>query len=76
MKVSCVGIPKFLAKFEETGLIGRRIGSGRLSKTTAERKKLVEDQMHSDIETTVYQLRKLLTSKDNIISLCTILFVD
>ena len=55
-KVSRVGMSKFLAKFEEFGLIGRRIGSGIPSKITAERKKLVEEQMHSDVETMVYQL--------------------
>ena len=42
VKVSRVGISKFLAKSEETGLIGqRRIGSGRPSKITPERKKLL-----------------------------------
>ena len=51
VKVSCVGILKFLAKYEETGSIGWRIGYGRTSKIMAEMKKLVEDQMHSDIET-------------------------
>ena len=49
-----------------------RRGSGRPSKITAETKKVVEDQMHSDVETTVYQLHMLLTSKDNSISLCTV----
>ena len=46
VKASRVGISKFLAKFEETGSIGQRIGSGRLSKLTAEMKKVVEDKMH------------------------------
>ena len=32
VKASCVRISKFLTKFEETVLIGWRIGSGRLSK--------------------------------------------
>ena len=45
VKVSRVGILKFVAKFQETGLIGRRIGSGRPSKITAERKKLDGDQI-------------------------------
>ena len=76
VKVSHVGISKFLAKFEETGSIGWRIGSGRPSKLTAETKKLAEDQMHSDVETTVFQLRKLLTSKDNSISLHAVSFVN
>ena len=61
VKVSCVGIWKFLAKFQETGSIGRRIGSRGSLKITAERKKLVEDLMQSDIEIMVYQLHKLLT---------------
>ena len=39
VKISCVGISKFLTKFEETGSIGRSIGSGRPSKITAETKK-------------------------------------
>ena len=38
VKTRRVAISKFLAKFEETGSIGRRIGSGRLSKITAEMK--------------------------------------
>ena len=76
MKVNCVGIQKFLAKFEETGSIGRRIGSGKPSKTTAETKKLVEDQMYSDVKTMVYQLHKLLTGKDYSISLRAVLFVN
>ena len=75
-KVSHVGISKFLAKFEETSLIGQRIGSGRPSKRTAETKKLVGDQTHSDVETTVYQLHKLLMSKDNSISLRAVLFFN
>ena len=47
VKVSRVGIPKFLAKFEETGSIGRRMGSGRQSKITAEMKKQVEGHMRT-----------------------------
>ena len=44
----------------------------------AEAKKLVEDWMHSDVETTVYQLCKLLMSKDNntCISLQGVLFIN
>ena len=79
VKVSRVGISKFLTKFEETGSIGRiedRIWE--TVKITPETKKLVEDQTHSDVETTVYQLHKLLMSKDNstYISLRTNLFVN
>ena len=76
VKFSRVGISNFLAKYEKTGSLRRRIGSGRPSKITAETKKLVEDQMHSDVETTVYQLHMLLTSKDNGICLRAVLFVN
>ena len=51
---SRVGISKFLAKFKEKGSIGRRIGSGRPSKITAEMKKVVKDEMCGDDETTAY----------------------
>ena len=74
VKVSHVGISKFLAKIEETGSIGWSIG--RPSKITAEMKKLVEDEMCSDVETTAYQFQKLPTSKDYSISLHTVLFVN
>ena len=79
VKVSHVGILKFLTKFEDTGSI-RQI-EDRIWQTveiTPETKKLVEDQMHSDVETTIYQLHKLLMSKDNgtYISLRTNLFVN
>ena len=66
MKLSCVGISKSLAKFEESGSIGRI--EDRIWQTVekaGETKKVVGDQMHLDIEATVYQLHKLLMSKDN-----------
>ena len=66
VRVSCAGVSNFLAKFEETGSIGwikDRIW--QTVKITAEMKKLAEDQMHSDFDATVYQLHKLLMSKDN-----------
>ena len=63
LKASRVGIAKFLRKFEETGSIGRRPGSGRPSKITAEIKALVEDQMRKDDETTAYQLHGFLVSQ-------------
>ena len=37
---------------------------------------VVEDEMHLDVETTAYQLRKLLTSKEYNISLRTVSFVN
>ena len=64
---------RFLLKFEETGSVSRRVGSGRPSKMTAEIKQLVEELMRKDDETTAHQLHHLLSEKGYLISLCTIL---
>ena len=63
----------FLKTYHATGSISRRVGSGRPSKITAEIKKLVEDQMKIDDETTAYQLHEMLKEKGYTISLRTIL---
>ena len=73
LKCSRVGIYKFLKHYRETGSIGRKVGSGRPSKVTAEIKQIVEDQMRLDDETTAYQLHRILTEKGYSISLRTIL---
>lgn len=73
LKCSRIGVHKFLRKFQETGSISRRVGSGRPSKVTAEIKQIVEDQMRKDDETTAYQLHHLLSEKGYSISLRTIL---
>ena len=67
------GIAKFLKKYEETGSIARRPGSGRPSKVTAAVKSLVEEQMKRDDETTAHQLHVLLKSKGFNLSLRTVL---
>ena len=43
--------------------LGTRLGSGRLSKVTAEIKALVEKQMRTDDEMTAHQLHKFLLSR-------------
>ena len=73
LQCSRVGIAKFLKKFRETGTIKRRAGSGRPPKVTAEIKRLVEEQMRLDDETTAVQLHRLLQSKGHDISIKTIL---
>ena len=73
LKCSRVGVYKFLKRYRESGSIGRKAGSGRPSKATAEIKKIVEDQMRVDDETTAYQLHRLLTEKGYSISLRTVL---
>ena len=73
LKCSREGIHKFLTTYHVTRSIARRVGSGRPSKITAEVKKLVDDQMKIDDETTAYQLHRMLTQKGYTISLRTIL---
>ena len=68
MVASRRGIAKFLAKYRETGSIGRRSGSGRSSKLTREVKVFVEEQMRRDDDrdncsTTAHQLHQLLRNR-------------
>ena len=73
LNCSRVGIYKFLKKYEATGSIRRRVGSGRPLKITAEIKQIVEEQMRADNEASAYQLHRLLTEKGYSISLRMIL---
>ena len=73
LHASQVGVAKFLKKFQQTGSIARRPGSGRPSKITAEIKALVEQRMRSDDETTAVQLHAMLREHGYNISLRTIL---
>ena len=73
VRCSQVGIAKFIKKFQDTGNINRRVGSGRPSKITSEIKQIVEDQMWRDDETTAVQLHRILTDKGYRISLRTVL---
>ena len=73
LKASRVGIAKFLKHYQDTGTIARKPGSGRPSKITAEIKRIVNEQMMRDDETTAHQLHRLLASKGYNISLRTIL---
>ena len=63
MVASRRGIAKFLAKYRDTGSIGRRSGSGRPLKVTREVKVFVEEQMRRDDETTAHQLHQLLCNR-------------
>ena len=65
-KTSRVGVSKFLDRFQETGCIGRRIGSGHVSKISAEIKALVDRQMQLDDETSAMQLHAMLTEQHGI----------
>ena len=71
--VSRQGIDCFLKIYKETGIIDRHLGSGRKAKTSTGVRRIVEEQMRSDNETTAVQLHQLLISKGYKLSFSTIL---
>ena len=66
-------IARFIARFQKTGTIACREGSGRPSKITDRVRELIERRMREDDETTATQLHTLLSSCGISISLSTIL---
>ena len=54
------GVYKFVRRYEETATISRRPGSGLAKKLTAEAKRIVDEQMSRDDETTGMELKKQL----------------
>lgn len=72
-RVSVVGIWKFIRRYEETGSIARRPGSGRPTVITPEVEAIVDQQMTVDDETIAIQLHRILVAKGHTISLRTIL---
>ena len=73
ISASSRGIAKFIARFEETGSIDRRPGSSRPTKITDEMKRIVEQQMQRDDETTAQQLHSILAGERYSVCLSTIL---
>ena len=71
--VSKTGVLKFLRKYETTGSIARRPGSGRPTKVTPEALRIVEEEMQRDDETTAVQLQKVLVERGCPLALRTIL---
>ena len=71
--VSRRGIAKFLKRYSSTGSICRLPGSGRKTKITEDVKRIVDQQMSVDDETTATQLHVLLTNFGYRLSLRTIL---
>ena len=67
------GIAKFIRRYLETGTIARRPGSGRKTKTVEDVKKMVEEAMRRDDETTASQLHTILNEQGFSLSLSTIL---
>ena len=56
-----VGVLKFLRRYKQTGTHSRRPGTGKASKTTDNAKRIIEEQMNKDDETTGCELQKLLS---------------
>jgi Fe2+ or Zn2+ uptake regulation protein len=73
IRVSKVGVWKFLKVYKSTGSTMRRYGSGRITKITQRVKELVNQQMEKDDETTATQLHRLLNDNGIDISLRTVL---
>ncbi len=71
--VSRRGVAKFVKRYLTTGTIARRQGSGRKTKITDDIKRIVDEKMALDDETTATQLHVLLTSLGYSLSLRTIL---
>ena len=69
MKVSRFGVHKFIQHYSECGSIDRKAGSGRPSKITTQVKRLVDQQLEKDDETTAYQLHHMLIENGIQISL-------
>ena len=63
MQVSRCGMDKFIQRYRQTGIIARKLGSGRPFKITSEIKALVDEQMCTDDERTAVQLHALLKTK-------------
>ena len=73
LRTSRVGVAKFIAKYNKTGSLKRRPGSGHPSMITPEMKAIVEVKMREDDEATAYQLHALLILNQFQISLRTVL---
>ena len=73
LSVSKTGILQLLRKYEVTGTIERRPGSGRPTKVSPEILQLVEDRMKEDDETTAVQLQSFLVNHGHPLCLRTIL---
>ena len=67
------GVAKFIIRYLATGSIARCPGSGRRTKITEDVKRVVEEQMKVDDETTATQLHVLLVDLGYSLSLRTIL---
>ena len=73
IRISRVSVWKFISRYQQTGCVARKEGSGRRTKMNTQVMALVEEQMNSDDETTAFQLHKLLNERGIVISIWTVL---
>ena len=66
-------VARFIRRFQQTKTIARKEGSGRPSKITPRVRRIVDEAMKNDDETTAIQLHKLLTTQGISISFSTII---
>ena len=67
-KVSKAGVHNFWMRFEETGSLQRKPGSGKKAKLCAKAEEIVEEQMSADDETTGEELSRVL--RENGVHVC------
>ena len=73
IRCSRESVRKFIQRYEKTGTIGRKEGSGRKTKITEEMMKIVNEQMRKDDETTAHQLQRRLERNGYPLHISTIL---
>ena len=67
------GIQKFLKRYESSGAISRKEGTGKKSKVTEDIRRLIDEKMEEDDETSGMQLQKMLLQYGHRLSKSTIL---
>ena len=73
IRVTKQGVCYLLKKYNATNSIARRKGSGRKTKITEEMKKLIDERMTDDDETTIKELQKMLKEEGQKIGTTSIL---
>jgi len=73
IRVSRPGVRMILKRYNQTGTIARKPGSGCYPKLSPEVLQLIEDAMRNDDETAATQLQAILAAKDVYVSLTTII---
>ena len=70
--VTKAGVHRFAKSYNERGSISRKPGSGKKAIVNDDIKRMIEEQMNKDDETTIEELRAILTGKGYSASLSSI----